>query len=156
MPGIKSLRAAVLLLAISSAAMSATDPTAFDSKAVQPSGLTKEQAKQVLVIVLKHLKFNLAREGMYLDGDITAPSGGPFHPGYYDFALTYDTPDAAATDVLGSYAVSLKTGDVWEVNLCKRYAFPALTRVQVAIMQRTGQTFASEKNERRGLGCSDE
>jgi hypothetical protein len=68
--------------------------------------------------------------------------------------LTYDSPKPGATQVLGRYAVGRLTGDVWETNLCKRYDFPSLKRVQAEIMARTKKTFADESDARRGLGCA--
>jgi hypothetical protein len=116
---------------------------------IQKDGLTVQQAEQVLVMVLKHEKLFMKEPGFNIENI-------EFVPGYVNFHVTYDTPKAGATEVIGAFAVSPRTGDVWETNLCKRYAFPALKRVQAAIMQRTGSTFASETNDLRGMGCADE
>lgn len=124
----------------------------FQADAVQATGLTTEQAQQVLIVMLKHEKLLMTKPGF----DIEALRSS--HPGYQDFGVTYDSPKAAATDVIGWFSVSKMTGDIWETNLCKRYAFPQLRRIQAAIMKRTGKTFASksEVTARRGLSCTDE
>lgn len=127
----------------------AARPVPLTASQVQTEGLTSAQARQVLVMVLKHEKLFMNKPGFNIE-DIE------FVPGYVNFHVTYDSPKAAATDVIGAFAVSPRTGDVWETNLCKRYEFQALKRVQGTIMQRTGKTFASEVGERRGLGCTDE
>jgi hypothetical protein len=127
----------------------AMTPGPLNASQVQADGLTIDQAKQVLVMVLKHEKLFMKKPGFNIE-DIE------FVTGYVNFFVTYDSPKAAATDVIGGFAVSPRTGDVWEANLCKRYDFPALKRVQATIMQHTGKTFASEVSERRGLGCTDE
>ncbi len=120
---------------------------------VTKSGLSKQQAKQVLIVVLKHLKFKLTKEGMYIDDDLSDSHGNPIHPGYYDFALTYDTPKAAATDVLGTYSVNVLTGDVLDNTLCKRYSFPNLMRVQKEISKKTGVALLPKKAALQQMGC---
>lgn len=80
-------------------------------------------------------------------------AGGPPNRGFYTFSVTFDSPKAAATDVVGAFAVSRLTGDVWETNLCKRYAFPALRAAQRRIMARTHGSFRAETAARQGLGC---
>ena len=120
---------------------------------VAKTGLTQAQAQQVLRVVLKHLRFNLNKEGMLIDGDISGSNGQPMRPGYIDFALTYDTPTAAATDVLGTYSVDMLTGDVLENTRCKRYRFAALTRLQKAISARTGVALPPQKVALGQIGC---
>jgi hypothetical protein len=144
--------AAILLLLATLTTATAGDSIALDPKAIQPSGLTKDQAKQVLIVVLKHLKFKLKTPGMYVDGDIGKP-GTQIRPGYYDFSLSFDTPKAAATAYLGYYSVDIMTGDVWESEQCEHYCFPALRKLQAQIMKRTGATMPSEEVSRETVGC---
>ncbi len=128
----------------------------FKSAEVRENGLTKDQAKQVLMVVLRHEKYRLSMPGVFIDGNLADEQGNPPHPGYFDFSLGYDSPKAGATDYLGLFSVSVKTGDVWEINSCKNFHFPALAQLQAMIMKRTKQTFAGEKDARKGLGCTDE
>lgn len=121
---------------------------------VAKSGLTVKQAEQVLIIVLKHEKYNISLMGTFIEDHSDEGRYPPFVPGYYDFGVGRDTPEAGATDPFGFYVVSVLTGDVWEINACKHYNFPELRRVQKAIMKRTGKTFADEKAARRGTGCT--
>jgi hypothetical protein len=74
---------------------------------------------------------------MDIDGPFKVDPGIPSERGFWEFGLTYDSPKLGATQVLGRYAVSRLTGDAWETNLCKRYDFPSLKRIQSAIMART-------------------
>ncbi len=145
---------ALLLMFFAHAAFAASFSLA--GQPIDSAGLTQTQARQVLVMVLKHEKFKISRPGVFIDGDLTTPDGKPPHPGYYDFSVGSDSPSAGATEYLGLFSVSAATGDVWEINLCRRYIFPDLSVAQKAIMKRTGKTFESEKPERRGLGCTDE
>jgi hypothetical protein len=66
-----------------------------------------------------------------------------------------ETPRAGATEALRLYAVSRRTGDVWETNLCQRYDFPALRAAQDKIQQITGHSLADEQDARQGLGCTE-
>ena len=77
------------------------------------------------------------------------------YPGYFEFSLTYETSQAGATEALRLYAVSRRTGDVWEVNLCHRYAFPTLVKEQAAIQRWTGYSLADDAASVEGLGCPD-
>ena len=108
----------------------------------------------ILRVVLKHQRYDPNKLGMDLEA-LHKKDGNDPHPGFYDFRFTYDTPASGATEVLGAYAVSRFTGDVWEVNLCKRYSMRDLKKLQKIIMDRTGRSFASETKERLGLGCSN-
>jgi len=142
------VRAASFAFAL--AACAAQGASALKTDAIEPTGLTTQQAQQVLMIVLEQERFPVAQEGFFVE------ALSPSEPGYQDFGVTFETPKAAATTVLGAFAVSRMTGDVWESNLCKRYDFPELQALQAKIMARTGKTFSSESHERRGLGCTDE
>jgi hypothetical protein len=131
-------------------------PSAFDERAVAASGLVREQAKQVLLVVLKHEHYKLRGDSTFINGDLVDEKGNPPHPGYYDFSLGDDSAGEGATHYRGLFSVSILTGDVWELNLCKRFVFPQLKRIQTAIMKRTGRTLADEKAARKGLGCTDD
>jgi hypothetical protein len=148
------MRVLLLFFALISSAFARTP--AFDIGTVLESGLTGEQAKQVLIVVLNHEKYQLNKTGMDIDGPFKVDPNIPSQRGFWEFGLTYDSPKYGATQVLGRYAVSRLTGDVWETNLCKRYDFPKLRQVQAAIMEKTGKTRADEVEARRGLGCTDE
>jgi len=148
---------ALLFLAFALPARPASaNPSAFKVDAVQASGLTRAQAKELLVVVLRHEKYKLNAPGVFVDGDLYDDKGNPPHPGYYDFSVGSDSPKEGATNYAGLFSVSVLTGDVWEINLCKRFAFPLLHKIQAAIMRRTGKTLAQESSERKGLGCTDE
>jgi hypothetical protein len=149
-------RALFLVLALAASAALAKGPAVFNADQVQPNGLTREQARQVLVVVLKHERYKLGMPGVFIDGDLADEKGNPPHPGYFDFSLGYDSPKAGATEYMGLFSVSTATGDVWEINICKRFVFPALRSLQSGIMARTGRTMADEMAQRRGLGCTDE
>ena len=117
---------------------------------VQAEGLSTKQAKKMLVMVLRHERLMSDQPGFNIEAIEKSV------PGYIIFFVTLDSPRASATNVIGSFAVSPLTGDVWETNLCKRYTFKALKKIQAEIILRTRKTFASEVNERRHLGCTND
>ncbi len=131
------------------------DPASIGLSKLSAKGLSKEQAKQVLLAALEHEKYSPSSPGMYIES-LTKKNGTAIHSGYYDFGLSYESPDAGATQTMGLFAISRFTGDVWELNLCRRYSFSKLDKLQKAITQVTKKTFADEKKQRRGLGCTDE
>jgi hypothetical protein len=153
----KITRIFFLIFTIITFNISAKDPNILDLSQIAPEGLSRAQAKQVLIFIIKHqTKIKFGKSGVFIDGDLSDQNGNPSNSGYFDFALGYDDPEAAATEYMGSFSVSILTGDVWETNRCERYTFPALQRIQKTIMKQTGKTLADEKVQRRGLGCTDE
>lgn len=139
----------LLLMFVATALAKAPD---FDVAKVQKSGLSAEQARQVLTLVLVHEKYRLCKRGLGIEG----PFKGSLVPGYFSFSLEFESAENGATQVLGMYRISKFTGDVWEFNLCQRYDFPKLKEIQAAIMKKTGKSFADETAARRRLGCTDE
>jgi hypothetical protein len=128
-------------------------PAALAGDYAAPGGLTAEQAKAVLIVVLNHEGYLLNKSGMDIDGPLQIDPSIPSERAFWEFGLTFDSPNAGATKVLGQFAVGRLTGDVWETNLCKNYSFPSLKRLQRKIMETTKRSFADEAEARRGLGC---
>ncbi|MDR2208945.1 MAG: hypothetical protein LBE22_08255 [Azoarcus sp.] len=148
-----------MLLAFAAVASvaSAKDPAAISIGSIAQEGLSVDQAKQVLVIVLEHEGYKLKNSGMFLESMAGEDKfKKPFVPGYSSFSLDYADPDAGALENLGLFSVSVFTGDVWEIHSCKRFDFPVLQRLQEHIMKQTGKTRVDEKEQRKGLGCTDE
>jgi hypothetical protein len=123
--------------------------------AAQSRELSVAEARDLLLLVIRHEGYTLEKRGISLEV-VTTRSHQPVHLGYLDFSLTFETLSAGATDALRLYSVSPRTGEVWETNLCRRYEFPALEAEQKKIQKRTGYSPADEQELRRGLGCSDD
>jgi len=144
--------AAVIALAISVACYAGAP--GVDTGSFDPAGLTEAQAKELLNLVLHHER--LVASGVTVDFErLLGDDGHDLHPAYFTFGVSTDDPRSAATSVVGLIAIGRMTGDVWELNLCRRYSFPELRRIQKAITQRTRKTIAAEKEQRRGLGCPE-
>ncbi|KIH82243.1 hypothetical protein [Pseudomonas batumici] len=153
---IKTVSAWLLTLSLASATLSACAASTLPPEQIKPEGLSREQAQQVLVVALKQQPYKLSKPGVFIDGDLADGNGNPPHPGYFDFSLGYDDPKAGATEYWGLFSVSVLTGDVWEINSCKRLTAPALKQLQTQIMARTGKTLNDEAGQRQGLGCEDD
>jgi len=153
---LKMNRVLLLALAMTASIASANQPVTLHLGRVAPEGLSRDQAQKVLITVLKHQQYKLGKPGVFIDGNLTDENGKPPHPGYFDFSVGYDSPKAGATEYWGLFSVSVLTGDVWEINTCKRFTFPALQNIQKNIMRQTDKTMTDEKAQRKGLGCTDE
>jgi hypothetical protein len=148
------LNVARIILALACFCLSWPSRAQENLQDVASSGLSLMQAKRLLLLVLRHEHIRIKRPGMYIES-LKKPDGRTAHPGYFDFTVTHDSESTGATEVLGSYSVSIRTGDIWEVNLCKHYDFAELSRAQKAIQKATSTSPRDEKDSRRGLGCSD-
>jgi hypothetical protein len=130
----------------------------LDPSKVGADGLTHGQAEQVLRIALMHggYKKELVLPGAYIEGPLANKTGKPPVPGFFMFRLAYDSPSAGATDYIGTFVVSQKTGDVWDVGLpsgCSNFRSAALTRVQTVIMKKTGKIMHDEMHLREQFDC---
>src|SRR5438309_145758 len=108
------------------------------SNIAQPATISSVEAKSLVQAVIKSRNIHLAAK--YCELKALNRDGKPFVANYYTFGASCDYPHTAATTPFGVYVVSPRTGDVWEFNTCERFSFPALTRIQKDIKQRTGNT----------------
>ena len=121
---------------------------------IHASGLTADQARQVLILALKHEKFDMSNPGMWIDGPWRGDEQGtPYRPGYYDFGVVYSNRKTHTSNVQGHFAVNASTGDVWNTVRCKRYRFAALSTIQNVISVRTGKKLASAQLAFDQIGC---
>jgi hypothetical protein len=148
-------RALLITLLFTTSPVSATGTQSVQLGELHSRGLTSEQAKKILIFTLKHEGYKLSRAGVFFDGPLVSENGSPYIPGYYNFGLGYNDPDAGAVDSWGLFAVNVSSGEVWETNKCKRYSFPALHRIQRRVRAKTQITEAEERIQRRGTGCTE-
>ncbi|MGA8133561.1 MAG: hypothetical protein WCA48_05320 [Pseudomonas gingeri] len=126
----------------------------LNAKNIRPSGLTADQAKQVLLVVLKHQRYKMSNPDMWIDGPWQGEEKGTlFRPGYYDFGLVFNNPKGAASNVLGHFAVNILTGDVWETESCERFSSATLSGIQKRISVQTGKKLVNEEVARSEIGC---
>lgn len=126
----------------------------LDAPTIQSSGVTVEQAKQILVLVLKHEKIDTANPHLWIDGPWTDEETGlPFLAGHYHFGVVDNNPGGGRSVTLGQFSVTILTGDIWQTESCRRFRFPALTVIQKRIKEKTGQPLATEADAKEELGC---
>ncbi|NHZ90740.1 hypothetical protein F2P45_17170 [Massilia sp. CCM 8733] len=123
----------------------------LDVDKVRPTGLTVNQAKRLLMVVLKHERVDMSDSAWWIDEPFRGRDG--LYPGYRSFALVYSHPKNAMSFTHGHCAVNVLTGDVWVANSCKRISFPALTKLQHGISLRTGKKRPSARVARDDFGC---
>jgi hypothetical protein len=143
-----------LTLLLAAAPASAAGSTSIRLGAIHPHGLTLAQAKQVLVFVLSHEGYHMNKRGVFIE-ELVDDKGNSALPGYFQFSLGYDNPKSAALEYSGLYAVSVLSGEIWEIHRCKTFSFPAFQRIQHQIRAQTKKTPEEERILRRGLGCTD-
>src|SRR5262249_41976365 len=122
---------------------------------VPPASLSDSEVEDVLRTVLAHERLASPGDGTVIEV-LRERTSADIYPGYVAFGVSIDRPEEAATPVKGRFAVSRRTGDVWELSLCQRYSFSALRALQRQIGARTGARLGDETAQRRRLGCTDE
>lgn len=110
------------------------------------------EAKSLVQLVLAHKHIRLSSQ--YCNLDQVEKDGKPFVPDYYALSATCDYPNTAATTPFGLYVVSPRTGEVFQFDQCDPIEFPALQRLQTAIMHRTHHKSADEAKYREQAGCT--
>lgn len=122
----------------------------LDAQHIRPSGLTLQQARKVLSVVLKHEKFQMNRKDAYLWFD-NPYKNAPDADGYYLLQLYHSPPKAAMMYTLGHFSVNMFTAEVWDFMRCERFSFPALSAIQQRVSARTGQRAPDEQKVRDAL-----
>jgi hypothetical protein len=110
----------VFSLVIFSGCSKETPVQSIELGRIASDGLSAEQARKILDYVLEYEKVKPNLPHTFIeDGFLSKNMGSPFSK-YYTFVLYHSDPNAAALSKLGWFAVSKDTGDVFEINTCKR------------------------------------
>lgn len=118
-----------------------------------PRRLTSRQARQLVLLVLRHDAIDLSDTHIELN---SMDLGRDFIPGFFSYNIMRESTTPGPDETLRRFAVNRSTGDVWEFNLCTRYDFPQLTRLRKAL---TGHAIASPADiaaQSKELGCSEQ
>jgi hypothetical protein len=114
--------------------------------------LTASQTRQIARLVARHDKIDLTDTHIEFN---SMDMGADFVRGFSSFIVIRESTTPGPDETLRRYAVSRRTGDVWEMNLCTHYAFPELARMQLALAGRAGNEAAEVAEQGRQLGCSE-
>jgi len=112
--------------------------------------LTPRQARQIVVLVAQHDDIDLADSHIELN---SMDLGRDFAPGFYSFIVIRESTSPGPDETLRRYAISRRSGDVWEMNLCTHYDFPELTRLRHSFAGHAGDASEISAQAKR-LGCS--
>jgi hypothetical protein len=114
-----------------------------------------QQAKNVVLAVARHDNIYVDDRTIVLNSMDTRSQAG-FIPGYYSFSIIRESDSSASADeTIRMFVVSKRTAETWELNLCTRYSFPELDRLQRTLMQQTGATPADERDMAKAIGCAN-
>ena len=112
-----------------------------------------DQARQVALIVARYDNITVDDRTIVMNSMDTRTDAG-FIPGYYSFSIIRESDSPAhADETIRMYAVSKKTADTWELNLCTHYSFPELQKFQQDIMHKTGASSGDDGDTRKAIGC---
>lgn len=126
---------------------------ANDAPASRLQHISPDQARNIAMLLAEHEQIDVKNPDLIVD---TMDRDGAFVEGYFSFILIrQDQHTAGADKTLGMFAVNARTGDAWEINLCKHYSFPELAKVQRRIRHSTGAHADDEVEAQKDLGCID-
>ena len=125
----------------------------FRPARAQSSGhsITPRQAHQIAALVAHHDDIDLSDTHIELN---SMDLGRDFAPGFYSFILIRESTSPGPDETLRRYAISRRTGDVWEMNLCTHYDFPELTRLQRSLSGRPVTDAGELSAQSKRLGCA--
>jgi hypothetical protein len=138
-----------LLLALALATGGLTPQAALSQSARH--AITSRQAHQIAILVARHDDIDLSDTHNELN---SMDLGRDFTPGFYSFILIRESTSPGPDETLRRYAISRRTGDVWEINLCTHYDFPELTHLQRSFSGGAVAGAAEISAESKRLGCS--
>jgi Effector immunity protein Tgi2PP len=134
----------LLLCSLSAAAVAAVRPTAGGR------GLTLREAHQIAVLVAHHDRIDLSDTHVELN---SMDLNREFVPGFFSFIIIRESSTPGPDETLRRYAISRRTGDVWEMTLCTHYDFPELTRMRRTFGRAGAAAEVAEQG--RQLGCAE-
>jgi Effector immunity protein Tgi2PP len=139
--------------AISPAIAQSAAPSSAQAPAPAQHRLTTRQARQLVLLVLRHDHIDLSDTHIELN---SMDLGHVFIHGFVSYSIIRESTTPGPDETLRRYAVSRGTGDVWEINLCTHYDFPQLTRLRQSLIGQAVASGADIAAQSKELGCSDQ
>lgn len=140
----------VLLLVVGAAGIGTLSGAAAPAPRRQ---LTARQAHQLAVLVARHDDIDLSDTHNELN---SMDLGMDFTPGFFSFIIIRESTSPGPDETLRRYAISRRTGDVWEMTLCTHYDFPELERMQHTLAGRAAASGMELSAQGKRLGCTME
>jgi hypothetical protein len=134
----------VLLCSLAATVMAAIRPAGGGR------GLTLREARQLAVLVAHHDGIDLSDTRVELN---SMDLNREFVPGFFSFIIIRESRTPGPDETLRKYAISRRTGDVWEMTLCTHSDFPELTRMRRTFGRAGAAAEVAEQG--RQLGCAD-
>jgi hypothetical protein len=114
-------------------------------------GLSESQARQMVVLVARHDRIDLTDTHIELN---SMDLGAEFIRGYSSFIVIKESSTPGPDETLRRYTVNRRTGDVWEMTLCRHYDFPELQRMRLSFGGQRNTGAGDLAAQSRELGCS--
>lgn len=112
--------------------------------------LTEAQARQLAAAAARHDQIDLSDDHIDFESmDI----GKPFIPGFSSFIVLRESRTVGPDETLRRFAVSRRTGDVYEMTLCTYYDFPEIAALRARLTGQSTITPATTLAEEKRLGC---
>lgn len=118
--------------------------------AAHARALTHGQARKLARMVARYEHIDLNNQWIEFD---SMDAGAPYLPGFASFAVVREAQQPGPDTTLRRYAVNQRSGDVWEMTLCKEYEFSALSALRKQLTGRANASPTQTAAERRELGC---
>lgn len=112
--------------------------------------LTHGEARQLARLVAEHEHIDLNNQWIEFD---SMDAGAPYLRGFASFTVVREAQTPGPDTTLGRYAVNRRSGNVWEMTLCRKYDFPALAALRKKLTGRAEAGAAEDAAERKDLGC---
>jgi len=113
--------------------------------------LSQRQARRMVALVARHDGIDLSDTHIELN---SMDVGTDFIRGFASFIVIRESSTPGPDETLRRYAVNRRTGDVWEMTLCRHYDFPELESLRGIFggeRKSGGGELAAQSRE---LGCS--
>ena len=112
--------------------------------------LRQGQARELARTVARYEHIDLTNPWIEFD---SMDVGAPYLRGFWSFTVVREAQTPGPDTTLRRYAVNRRTGDVWEMTLCRLYEFPALAAMREKLTGRAEASRAEVDAERKDLGC---
>jgi hypothetical protein len=114
--------------------------------------LTADQTRQLAELAARYDHIDLSDTHIEFN---SMDLGASFIHGFSSFILIRESVTPGPDETLRRYAVNRRTGDVWEMTMCRHYSFPELDHAQRTMTGRAvGADAGGLAAQQKALGCA--